>query len=377
LDGLFNIHRFFEKEQVTCGNKGQCMWLGNELFSSETLRVLSPLQVFLLLVVKFPLVVVSVGLPIPAGVFVPSFLLGSCFGRLYGELLKLIVGDIIVPGGYAVVAAASFTTGVTRALSCAVILFEVTGQLRHLVPTLIAVLFAFVTGNIFNRSLYDTLIIMKGIPYMPYMRKDVTPDMEVSQVMIKECVRIPEFSSSASLRHILQSYPEFACFPVVDEKGYLLGAVKRRSLLHLLHESWKSFQVGGEYGDNEEFPASSGQTTFDEDDDGDEEELSIHSSMDHRLGASFVSSSNTNTTTTNGDPKHSSSDSHLVVQVPRDVSPLFVTEYTKLSRVHFLFVMLMPKCAYVVNDGKLVGVVTRSTIVECGGSVGPFSSSSG
>jgi len=100
----------------------------NELFSSETLRVLSPLQVFLLLVVKFPLVVVSVGLPIPAGVFVPSFLLGSCFGRLYGELLKLIVGDIIVPGGYAVVAAASFTTGVTRALSCAVILFEVTGQ---------------------------------------------------------------------------------------------------------------------------------------------------------------------------------------------------------------------------------------------------------
>lgn len=44
----------------------------NELFSPVTLRVLSPLQVFLLLIVKFPLVVVSVGLPIPAGVFVPS-----------------------------------------------------------------------------------------------------------------------------------------------------------------------------------------------------------------------------------------------------------------------------------------------------------------
>ncbi|EME31005.1 chloride channel/carrier, CIC family [Galdieria sulphuraria] len=340
----------------------------NELFSPETLRVLNPLQVFLLLVVKFPLVVVSVGLPIPAGVFVPSFLLGSCFGRLYGELLKLIFGDIIVPGGYAVVAAASFTTGVTRALSCAVIIFEVTGQLRHLVPTLVAVLFAFVTGNIFNRSLYDTLIIMKNIPYMPYMRKDRTPDMKVSQVMIRECISVQEYSNAGMLQEILQAYPEFSCFPVVNKDGYLLGAVKRRTLLTLVatqsQQSSMISKVDVDYGDNEEFPASSGNMAYDEEEE--EEEDSVHSIENSSTVSSNRNHSQWKTKNTNGGHNYLPESSLSHMEVPKDVSPLLVTEDTQLGRVHFLFVMLMPKCAYVVNGGKLTGVVTRLDIVECG-----------
>jgi len=107
----------------------------NELFSSNALLNLSWFDVFLLLVIKFPLVVVSIGLPVPAGVFIPCFLLGSAFGRLYGEFLKSIFGSVIVPGGYAVVGAAAFTAGVTRALSCAVVIFEVsTAPLNRFSP---------------------------------------------------------------------------------------------------------------------------------------------------------------------------------------------------------------------------------------------------
>eukprot|EP00871_Galdieria_phlegrea_P004572 jgi/Galph1/5115/GphlegSOOS_G3719.1 len=331
----------------------------NELFSPDPLKVLSPLQVFLLLLVKFPLVVVSVGLPIPAGVFVPSFLLGSCFGRLYGELLKLIFGNLIVPGGYSVVAAAAFTTGVTRALSCAVIIFEVTGQLRHLVPTLIAVLFAFVTGNIFNRSLYDTLIIMKNIPYMPYMRKDIRPDMNTSNIMRTDYVAIQEESSRLMLHKLLEDYPEFSCFPVVNKNGYLLGAVKRKTVMALTESNsysqqapWDNYTTyeDSEHVRHDEFTTSNSAVELEEDEDEEDKYQ-----QDKRMVFE----------PTNGVSSHEKVDASSVT-VPRDVSPLMVTEDTRLGRLHFLFVMLMPKCAYVVSGGKLVGVVTRLDIIECG-----------
>lgn len=225
-----------------------------------------------------------------------------------------------------------------------------------MVPTLVAVLFAFVTGNMFNRSLYDTLIIMKNIPYMPYMRKDRTPDMKVSQIVTRECICVPNWATPTTLQEILHSYPEFSCFPVVDKDGYLVGAVKSRSLLHLLAtQSQANPEQVAEYGDNEEFPASYGNMEYD-----DEEDDSIHSVDTLPI-----------TTSVNKDSKakqsyRNSAESSPLLAVPSDVSPLLVTQDTPLSRVHFLFVMLMPKCAYVVNGGKLTGVVTRLDIIECG-----------
>jgi len=167
----------------------------NELFSADALTVLSSRDVALLLLVRFPLVAICIGLPIPAGLFIPCFVIGSCFGRLYGELLQHVFGSTIVPGGYAVVGAAAFTAGVTRALSCAVIIFEVTGQLHHMVPTLIAVLLAVIVGNVINRPIYDTLVIMKDLPYMPHMRRDRSPAMLVSDAMLA-CSRKTEMTAT-------------------------------------------------------------------------------------------------------------------------------------------------------------------------------------
>lgn len=60
----------------------------NELFSSNSMQSLSWVDVLLLLVIKFPLVAVSIGLPIPAGVFIPckALLLGGPCGALGSSL---------------------------------------------------------------------------------------------------------------------------------------------------------------------------------------------------------------------------------------------------------------------------------------------------
>lgn len=377
----------------------------NEFFSADNMESLSRLDVVMLILIKFPLIVVSVGLPIPAGVFIPCFLLGSGLGRLYGELLRALFGAKIVPGGYAVVGAAAFTAGVTRALSVAVVIFEVTGQLKHMVPTLAAVLVAVIVGNGINRSLYDTLIIMKELPYMPHMRRDRSPLQHVHEIMSTNVVALRQVCTLGDIRATLDSYTSFESFPVVTKDRLFLGSVRRRTLISLMnrrifpehtepslspsralseppsseHNSTHSIaesrvptdittideeaamavsvstiipsdsnHIDGDLGD------APTHYEFGQSDDGDGQD-DTPSLVQHKLldGAESVD-----------DGGRYGEDTR--VRLEPDLSPLVVTENTSLSQLHFMFVMLMPTHAYVLIGGALQGIIKRGDLVQSG-----------
>ena len=69
---------------------------------------------------------------------------GAAFGRLVGEAMGVwfpapfgINGNVISPGGYAVVGAASLAGAVTHTISTSVIVFELTGQITHILPIMV------------------------------------------------------------------------------------------------------------------------------------------------------------------------------------------------------------------------------------------------
>lgn len=70
-------------------------------------------------------------------------------------------------GGYAVVGAAAFSGAVTHTVSVGVIVFEMTGQITHLVPVMIAVLISNAIAALLQPSMYDSIILIKKLPYMP------------------------------------------------------------------------------------------------------------------------------------------------------------------------------------------------------------------
>lgn len=396
----------------------------NEFFSADNMEhlTLSRFDVGLLVLIKFPLIVVSIGLPIPAGVFIPCFLLGSGLGRLYGELLRVLFGHTIVPGGYAVVGAAAFTAGVTRALSVAVVIFEVTGQLKHMVPTLAAVLLSVIVANGINRSLYDTLIIMKELPYMPHMRRDRSPMQHVHEIMRTNVVALKEQTTLGDIRFTLDTYPAFDSFPVIADGGLFLGAVRRRTLLMLLNSR---NNPGTSRGDDDQTggPLSRKKLSV----RGSSRQSSKDSSTDDGNLKALLSESGTGSPTAtspremNGEangvehetanrdlggadtadeenvpiveaaevshpflvpssPKPPSADGanggqygeQTRTRLEPDLSPLVVTENTALSQLHFMFVMLMPTHAYVLIGGILQGIVTRGDLVQSGAFVGPL-----
>ena len=87
--------------------------------------------------------VLASNLNVPLGVFMPVFTIGAAFGRLVGEAMSTwlpmgINGNMIVPGGYALVGAAALTGSVTHTVSTAVIVFELTGQMGHVIPCMVS-----------------------------------------------------------------------------------------------------------------------------------------------------------------------------------------------------------------------------------------------
>uniref|UniRef100_A0A2I3GRY5 Chloride voltage-gated channel Ka n=1 Tax=Nomascus leucogenys TaxID=61853 RepID=A0A2I3GRY5_NOMLE len=130
------------------------------------------------LVMKFWMLILATTIPIPAGYFMPIFILGAVIGRLLGEALAvafpegIVAGGVtnpIMPGGYALAGAAAFSGAVTHTISTALLAFELTGQIVHALPVLMAVLAANAIAQSCQPSFYDGTIIVKKLPYLPWI----------------------------------------------------------------------------------------------------------------------------------------------------------------------------------------------------------------
>uniref|UniRef100_A0A158QNP8 Chloride channel protein n=1 Tax=Haemonchus placei TaxID=6290 RepID=A0A158QNP8_HAEPC len=195
---------------------------------------------------QYFLIAICVTLYIPAGIFVPCFVIGACAGRIVGEVLIMYwpdgfrgpEGPQIYPGLYAVVGAAAYTGAVTHSLSIAVIVCETTGQLCALLPVLIALMIGNAICSFLQPSIYESIINIQGYPYLvdlPPSRVSVHT-MKVEKVMVKDIVFITRDTTYMELREILLETPNLRSYPFVTDRRSmtLLGSVARKYLCYLL-----------------------------------------------------------------------------------------------------------------------------------------------
>lgn len=130
--------------------------------------------------------IVTFGVKIPSGIFIPSMVLGACLGRVMGIIVEAVSraavqnGDTVffktctadtpcvTPGTYALLGAMGTLAGVTRmTLSLTVIMFELTGKLSYVVPCMLTIVIAKVVGEaLVHESLADGAIRLANLPYL-------------------------------------------------------------------------------------------------------------------------------------------------------------------------------------------------------------------
>ncbi|XP_074123770.1 chloride channel protein 1 isoform X4 [Sminthopsis crassicaudata] len=204
--------------------------------------------IFLFFIMKFWMSIVATTMPIPCGGFMPVFVLGAAFGRLVGEIMAMIFPDgilfdgiiyKILPGGYAVIGAAALTGAVSHTVSTAVICFELTGQIAHILPMMVAVILANMVAQSLQPSLYDSIIQVKKLPYLPdlgWNQLSSKYTLFVEDIMVREVKFVSASCTYRDLRALLQA-TTVKTLPLVDSKDsmILLGSVERSELQSLLH----------------------------------------------------------------------------------------------------------------------------------------------
>uniref|UniRef100_A0A4W6FQZ6 Chloride channel, voltage-sensitive 1a n=1 Tax=Lates calcarifer TaxID=8187 RepID=A0A4W6FQZ6_LATCA len=169
----------------------------------------------------------------------------SAFGRLVGEIMATlfphgIVFDgilyRIIPGGYAVIGAAALTGAVTHTVSTAVICFELTGQISHILPMMVAVILANMVAQGLQPSLYDSIIQVKKLPYLPELGFGHMSQYNifVEDIMVTKVNFISSQSTYREVKLLLDS-SSLKSIPLVDSKEsmILLGSIDRLELLAL------------------------------------------------------------------------------------------------------------------------------------------------
>ncbi|XP_058090043.1 chloride channel protein CLC-c-like isoform X2 [Magnolia sinica] len=207
------------------------------LFSSGTDSEFHISTLFIFFAGVYCLGILTYGIAVPSGLFIPVIIAGASYGRIVGTLLES-VSDLDA-GLFALLGAASFLGGSMRmTVSVCIILLELTNDLLMLPLVMLVLLISKTVADCFNKGVYDQIVKMKGLPYLeahaePYMRQLVAGDV-VSGPLVS-------FSGVEKVENILHALKMTGHngFPVVDEPPFsaapeLCGLVLRSHLLVLL-----------------------------------------------------------------------------------------------------------------------------------------------
>uniref|UniRef100_A0A673YFC6 Chloride voltage-gated channel 2 n=1 Tax=Salmo trutta TaxID=8032 RepID=A0A673YFC6_SALTR len=329
----------------------------------------------LFIVMKFWMSALATTIPVPCGAFMPVFVIGAAFGRLVGESMAAWFPDgihsdgtiyPIVPGGYAVVGAAALSGAVTHTVSTAVIVFELTGQISHILPVMIAVILANAVAQSLQPSLYDSIIRIKKLPYLPELGwgHHEKYNIRVEDIMIRDVTYITLNCCYRDLHDVLLA-GHLKTLALLESKSMiLLGSIERAQLQALL-----SLQLGRprrlEYLRDR---ATAEKKRLSMVSHPGSEDGSQRVNQEVRFQVSTVLTTHTELYVTLFEIAEWE-ENQLDEQVnfdncKIDPAPFQLVERTSLHKTHTIFSLLGLDHAYVTSIGRLIGVVSLKEVSD-------------
>ncbi|KAG0238613.1 glycerol ethanol, ferric requiring protein [Actinomortierella wolfii] len=212
---------------------------------------------FFALVTRIFTCTITYGLKVPAGIFVPSMAIGALFGRMVGLMVRAAQTaypgfmlfssckpDVpcITPGTYAFLGAAAALGGVMRLTLCVVIImFELTGALNYILPTMITLMVTQTVGDYFAKGgIADRYIRLNGYPFLD--KEEHSFGIAVSQVMQRDVTVLPASGTRLDRVQRLLADTNYQGFPVVEDSTSrtLIGYIGRSELRYVIEKASRS-----------------------------------------------------------------------------------------------------------------------------------------
>jgi CIC family chloride channel protein len=190
----------------------------------------------ILLVGKVIATSLTIGIGGSGGVFAPSLFIGAMLGAAYGQTLQNIAPTSAGPAGaYAMIGMGAVFAGAARApITSVVMLFELTGEYKVILPLMTAIVLATAVSHLLTAdSIYSLKLRRRGINLEDAPRASVLTTVTVGEVMK------PVGPSLAKETTLLEAAAALAFvpagqLPVVDAAGSYLGIITSRAVAETL-----------------------------------------------------------------------------------------------------------------------------------------------
>ncbi len=199
-------------------------------------------EIWTLLLLLAPLKILSTSITIGSGgsggIFAPSLFMGAMGGGAFGVLVHSIFPEYTAqPGAYAIVGMGAVVAGTTHApIQAFLMLFELTQDYRIIPPLMIScVVSTFIARGIKKESIYTLKLLRRGIDIQAGRDVNVLKTMRVQDFMTWHPETIPERMPLRELTQVLP-YSQHTSFPLIDEKGNLVGMLSLRDFRTVVYE---------------------------------------------------------------------------------------------------------------------------------------------
>ncbi|KAI0476266.1 chloride channel [Xylariaceae sp. FL0804] len=218
-----------------------------------------PTTLVLSLLAKFFLTMITFGLQIPQGIYMPSMAMGAMLGRCIGQTALVVLRDGTLFGSafnpnlgvYAMAGAGAVMAGIVRLQLCIIVLvFETTQSWEYIIPFTISILTAkFVAACLEPQGIYDLAADLHGQPSLDAILGAL--DSRVEDVWEPQDASPPSLNLASSLVvrvYSLKRLLDAAAIvgshrlPVLRQRAFV-GCVSSRSFSEALRPLHDSLQI--------------------------------------------------------------------------------------------------------------------------------------
>jgi CIC family chloride channel protein len=178
-----------------------------------------------LVVAKILATSVTIGSGGSGGIFAPSLFLGAMAGGFFGFVVHQLFPNITAsPGAYSIVGMGAVVSATTHGpLTAILILFEMTGEYKIILPLMLACIIAAIAGGQLMRdSIYTLKLARRGIDIKGGKEVNVLKSLFVKDVMNSNVETMPEALPLGKMAQRI-SKSKFNSFPVLDDQNQLIG----------------------------------------------------------------------------------------------------------------------------------------------------------
>ena len=198
---------------------------------------------------KYILTVLGLSCTMPSGVFGPMFTVGALLGRFYGHLIYTIFG-INMESAFAMAASAGAFSGFSHTISSALMVFELAGQTKYLPYLLITCLIANLIGQGLSMGIFDVLLAIKNLPYLPAIKSNDSYSMSAGDLMNKiDFVMYIGNTKVIDGLNILSQIPKkyVVHIPILDDKGIIKKTISAQDLYSFLYNKYSNIKKNYTY----------------------------------------------------------------------------------------------------------------------------------